>query len=120
MSVARAVCAVSREERVRAEVEEWEEPLHPGPVSAFYPTFPHNARRLAHFLPLISTIPPRIAPESGQEQPFPERDRARRREGRRRKTPCGSRPCKRPCAPGALPSEACAFGGDGWDVRPPT
>jgi hypothetical protein len=42
MRVARAEAAVSRKE-VRAEVEEWEEPLHPGPISAFYPTFPHNA-----------------------------------------------------------------------------
>jgi hypothetical protein len=61
---------VSREEGVRAEVEEWEEPLHPGPVSALYPTFPHNATRLALFLPRMSTVDHRAPPESVKKQGF--------------------------------------------------
>ena len=60
-----------REKRVRAEVEEWEEPLHPGPVSAFYPTFPHNATQLAHFLPRMSTDRPlALPPERAEKQGF--------------------------------------------------
>jgi hypothetical protein len=61
-----------REERrrFRAEVEEWEEPLHPGPVSALYPTFPHNATRLALFLPRMSTVDHRAPPESVKKQGF--------------------------------------------------
>ncbi len=42
----------------RAEVEEWEEPLHPGSLSRTYPTSSHNATPIAHFLPLF---PPRAA-----------------------------------------------------------
>jgi hypothetical protein len=36
-------------------VEEWEEPLHPGPLAHLYPTFPHRATLIAHFLPQTST-----------------------------------------------------------------
>src|SRR5919204_5174649 len=35
----------------RTEVEEWEEPLHPGPLCHFYPTSSHFATRSAHLLP---------------------------------------------------------------------
>ncbi len=33
-------------------MERWEEPLHLGSFPARYPTFPHNATPIAHFLPL--------------------------------------------------------------------
>ena len=39
---------------VRTEVEEWEEPLHPGLRSRPYPTLPHFATQSAPFLPLRS------------------------------------------------------------------
>src|SRR5439155_26265355 len=35
----------------RAEVEEWEEPLHPGSLARTYPTSSHNATPLAHLFP---------------------------------------------------------------------
>src|SRR3954452_14341601 len=40
----------------RTEVEEWEEPLHPGPLRHFYPTTSHFATRYAHSLPPAYTI----------------------------------------------------------------
>src|SRR4051794_27027648 len=45
--------AMPKEER--AGMEEWEEPLHPGSLSVFYPTSPHNATRSAHKFPRKTT-----------------------------------------------------------------
>jgi len=90
MCVARSVRAVSREKGVRAEVEEWEEPLHPGPVSALYPTFPHNATQLAHFLPRLSTIDHGAAPECRKKQAFLPWGIDGRRRGCTRKAACES------------------------------
>src|SRR6185312_11564356 len=97
MCVARSVGAVSREEGVRAEVEEWEEPLHPGPVSAFYPTFPHNATRLAHFLPRMSTIDHRAPPESAKKQGFRRWAIVGRSAANLCKAACESPFCTLPC-----------------------
>ena len=63
----------------------------------------------------MSTRPHPFAGKNGQEQRLPWRGDAGRRDGRGRKTPCGSPPCKRPCGLGPLPSEACACGGDEWE-----
>src|SRR6266545_6968400 len=120
MCVAPSVRAVSREKGVRAEVEEWEEPLHPGPVSALYPTFPHNATQLAHFLPRLSTIDHSAAPECRKTQAFLPLRVEGRRPGRPRKAACESPFCTRDCGPQALPSGACALSGARWETRPST
>jgi hypothetical protein len=94
-------------------VEEWEEPLHPGPVSAFYPTFPHNATQLAHFLPQMSTVLHRTTPESPKKQGFRPWEIVGRRAANLCKTTCRSPSCTRACAfatpaarfrPGRMPS----------------
>src|SRR3954447_22213531 len=90
-----------REKEVRAEVEEWEEPLHPGPVSAFYPTFPHSATQLAHFLPQMSTVDHSAPPESAEKQGFRTWEVAGRAAGNLCKTACRSPFCTRPCPFGA-------------------
>jgi len=105
---------VSRKE-VRAEVEEWEEPLHPGPISAFYPTFPHNATQLAHFLPPMSTLGRRAVPESAKKQGFRRWGIVERAAANLCKTTCRSPFCTSPCRLRALPSEACAFRGAPWE-----
>jgi Protein of unknown function (DUF3352) len=105
---------VSRKE-VRAEVEEWEEPLHPGPISAFYPTFPHNATQLAHFLPRMSTLSHRAVAESAKKQGFRPWGIVEPPAANLCKTTCRWLFCTGPCRLRALPSEACAFGGAPWE-----
>ena len=47
--------AEGKREGTRTEVEEWEEPLHPGPVGDVYPTISHKATPIAQDLPHAST-----------------------------------------------------------------
>ena len=51
-------------------MEEWEEPLHPGPLRDLYPTLPHKATRIAHFLPRMSTRSPRVHRKRAMSRPF--------------------------------------------------
>jgi hypothetical protein len=47
-------------EGIRAGVEEWEEPLHSGPLAALYPTFLHTATPIAHESPHKRHFDPRF------------------------------------------------------------
>lgn len=45
-------------------MEEWEEPLHPGPLPTFYPTLSHDATHISHFLPSADTRTNRAGPNA--------------------------------------------------------
>src|SRR3954470_8047351 len=102
-----------------AGVERWEEPLHPGPQGAFYPTFSHDATPIPHISPPSDTEAvanaenPAWALGSWRwETPVVD-------PARERRTGCRTGARKRDCAIVAIPSAACASGGRAWEALTP-
>src|SRR3954452_20313276 len=107
-----------RRDWTRTEVEEWEEPLHPGPHVALVPHYPplsnstctSSPTSVVHLTPEGPKSPCRRAIAGWEAVGW---DRSRERNAR-----CGSARCTSDCRSGAVPSDGCALEvGRGGPVR---
>src|SRR3954454_345182 len=96
------------EKWTRTEVEEWEEPLHPGPHAALVPHYPPLSNSTCTSSPTgVVRLTPQ-APNRLLSSAIARWDEARRGAVSRRKRHCGPARCRGNCRQRRVPSAVCA------------
>ena len=108
-----------REREVGPRWRSGRSPSTPVRYAAFYPTFPHNATQIAHFLPPMSTVGHRRPTESAKKQAFSRLGRSSGVDGRTCARRRADRRSARVLAALAAASvrRVCLRVGRGWDTR---